>query len=253
MKRRTLWVAGVVVLASFAAGPGTAQKAPAAPGNKEAMAVVDKLIAAMGGRKVLESIKDTTISGTVEIVQYGRTLPMTIYQKEPNKVRADFTLTEANMTFIQAFNGEKGWITDPQTGAVEEMPESQAKELARRAGETSALLHPQKAGVAYALKPRAVLEGKDYIVLEQTWPDGHKITFFLDPETSLPYKTETRTLDESGAEVDAEIYSFNYQKVSGTMVAFSARILTNGTESRRTTLAAVTYNTNLDDALFTLK
>ncbi len=253
MKRTTVWVAGAVVLASLAARPGAAQKAPAAPGNKESMAVVGKLIAAMGGRKVLESIKDTTISGTVEIVQYGRTLPMIIYQKEPNKVRADFTLTEANMTFIQAFDGEKGWITNPQTGATEEMGDGQARELARRAGETNALLHPQKAGVTFALKPRAVLEGKDYVVLEETWADGHKITFFLDPETSLPYKTETRTLDESGAEVDAEIYSSNYQKAGGTMVAFSIRLLTNGAESRRTTVTAVAYNTNLDDALFTRK
>jgi hypothetical protein len=133
------------------------------------------------------------------------------------------------------------------------MPDDRAAEMARRARENDALLHPQKAGVAFALKPRAVLEGTDYIVLEQTWADGHKITFYLDPETSLPYKTETRTLDESGAEVDAEIYASNYQKVSGTTVAFSTRILVNGAESRRTTLTAVTYNTNLDDKLFTLK
>ena len=174
------------------------------------------MIAAMGGRKTLESIKDTTMSGTVEMVQFGVTAPMTLYMKEPNKVRADITIAEANMTIIQAFDGQKGWYTNPQSGATEEMPDFMAKEFSRQAGENQALLYPQKNNVTYALKPKAAIEGKDYIVLEQTMADGHKTTFFLDPETDLPYKTVERTLDQNGAEVDSETYSTNYQKVGGT-------------------------------------
>jgi hypothetical protein len=253
MKKARRAILTAVILSTLASLPGYAQKAPAAPGNKEAMAIVEKLIGAMGGRKVLDAIKDTTISGTAEIVQYGITVPITIYQKEPNKVRMDITIAEANMTIIQAFDGQKGWYTNPQSGATEEMPEYMAKEMARQAGENQSLLNPQKTGVSYALKPKAAIEGKDYIVLEQTQADGHTTTFFLDPETFLPYKTQSKTVDQNGAEVDAETTSTNYQKVGGTMVAYSIRVVHNGSEAQRITLTAVTYNTKLDDAFFTLK
>ncbi|OGD13263.1 MAG: hypothetical protein A2V76_10740 [Candidatus Aminicenantes bacterium RBG_16_63_14] len=253
MKRTTAWILGAALLVTLAALPVHGQKAQSAPGNKEAMDVLNKMIEASGGRKVLESIKDTTISGTVDITQFGITAPITLYQKEPNKMRLDITIAEAGMTITQAFDGQKGWYTNPQAGTIEEMPDFMAKEIGRQAMGNQAILDPQKAGVTYALKPKAAIEGRDYIVLEQTLADGHKTTLFLDPETYLPYKTQTRSIDQTGAEVDAETYSSNYQKVGGTMVAHSMRVLHNGSEAQRITITAVTYNTNLDDAFFVLK
>jgi outer membrane lipoprotein-sorting protein len=253
MKKACIAILSAVVLASLAALSGYSQKAPAAPGNKEAMAAVEKYIGAVGGRKVLESIKDTTISGTVEVVQYGITVPVTIYQKEPNKARRDITIAEANMTIIQAYDGQKGRMTNAQSGATEDMPDFMVKEIARDAAGNQFLLYPQKHGVSYALKPKAAIEGKDYIVLEQTLADGHLTTFYLDPETYLPYRTDSRTLDVNGAEVDTQIYATNYQKVGGTMVPYAMRTVQNGADAQRMTITAVTFNTNLDDAFFTLK
>ncbi len=253
MKITRTGILGLILMATMAGVAGYARQAPAAAVNKDAMAIVDKLITAIGGRKALESIKDTTMSGTMEIIPFGITAPMTLYVKEPNKVRADITIAETNMTIIQAFDGQKGWYTNPQSGATEEMPDFMAKEFSRQAGATEALLNPQKNGVAYALKPKAAIEGKDYVVLEQTLADGHKTTFFLDPQTYLPYKTAERALDQSGAEVDTETYPSNYQKVGGTVVPYSIRVVQNGADAQRITITAVTNNTNLDDAFFVLK
>ena len=157
MKKTRTWILGAILLASLAAVASYAQQTPAVGMNKEAMAVVDKMIVAMGGRKVLESIKDTTISGTAEIVQFGITVPITIYQKEPNKMRMDITIAEANMTIIQAFDGQKGWYTNPQSGSTEEMPDFMAKEMARQAGQNQALLFPLE--VQRHLRPEA--QGRD--------------------------------------------------------------------------------------------
>ncbi len=252
MKENSRWIAGIVLASAVVAASAFAQL-PAAASSKEALAVVDKLVAAMGGRKVLESIKDTTISGSAEIVQFGITVPLTIYRKEPDKLRIDLTITEANMTIVQAFDGRKGRMTNPQSGATEEMPDFMAKEMARQAGENQALLYPRKLNVIYALKPKATIEGKDYIVLEQTLADGHKATYYLDPATYLPYKTQERSIDQNGAEVDSEGTLTNYQKVGGMMVPYSVRVVQNGADAQRVTVTAVTFNTNLDDALFTLK
>ena len=253
MKITKTRIAGIVLAAVLAALPAHGRQAAAAASSKEALALLGKMIDAMGGRKALESVKDTTLSGSAEIVQFGLTVPVTIYQKEPDKMRIDITIAEANMTIIQAFDGQKGWMTNPQSGTTDEMPDFMAREMARQAGETQALLYPQKANVTYALKPKATIEGKDYIVLEQTQADGHKTTFYLDPATSLPYRTQTRTLDQNGAEVDSESYTTNYQKVGGLMIPYAIRVVQNGADAQRMTLTAVTFNTGLDDAFFTLK
>lgn len=253
MKRSPMAACGAILLALSIVPPTAAGQAPAGPGSKEALAVVDKLVEAMGGRKVLGAIKDTTVSGTAEMVQYGITVPLTIYQKEPDKLRLDITIAEAGLTIVQAFDGRKGWVTNPQTGATEEMPDYLAQELARQARETQALLDPRRAGVSYALKPKITLDGRDFIVLEQTRGEGRKTVYDLDPETFLPYRTRTLTFDPAGAPVDAETYTTDYRKVAGTIVPHALRTLHNGTEVQRVTIATVAYNAHLDDALFTIK
>lgn len=252
-RSRILTLCVVALAAGLAASPLLAQKPPVV-GNKDALAALERMIAAMGGRKVLEAVRDVTISGTAEMVQFGITAPVTVYRKGPDKVRVDFTITEAGMTYSQAFDGSKGWVTDPQSGGVvQEMSEPLAREIGRQAGENEALLFPQKHGVTYALKPKAAWDGKDYIVLEQTLADGHKMTYFLDPETALPAKTATRSIDRTGAEVDAEIFASDYRKVAGMMVPYAIRVVQNGAEVQRVTVTAVAVNTDLKDALFTLK
>ena len=253
MRRTTVLMIGVILLAALAPRPCASQQAAAAASSKDALAVLEKMIEATGGRKALASVKDTTISAEAEILQYGITAPVTIYQKEPDKLRTDVTIAEAGRTFTQAFDGKQGWYTNPQTGTTDDMPDFMIKEMSRQAVGNRALLEPGKAGVAYALKPRAQLEGKDYIVLEQTLADGHKSTFFLDPETHLLYKTVSKSLDESLAEVDTETYTSDYRKVGDTLVAHSIRQVQRGAETRKISITSVVYNTNLDDALFRLK
>jgi hypothetical protein len=231
----------------------SAQK-PAPAGNKDALAALDRMIGALGGRKVLEAVRDMTISGTAEMAPFGITAPVALYHKEPDKVRLDVTIVEADMTVRLAFDGRKGWFTDPQAGgAVREMPETLAREFGRRGGENQALLFPQKHGATYVLKPKAVLEGRDHIVLEQTLADGHKTAYFLDPETYLPAKTATRSLDASGAEVGSETFAADYRRVAGLMVPHAIRVVQDGAEVQRVAVTAVALNTGLDDAFFTLK
>jgi outer membrane lipoprotein-sorting protein len=212
------------------------------------------MIDAMGGKKALEAIKDTTITGTVELVQQGMSAPITVYQKEPNKLRVDVEIAAAGMSFIQAYDGQKGWGTNFQTMATEEMSDDMAKNFSHQALGNTSLLNPQKLGITFALKPKEKIEGKDYIVFEQTLADGHKITTYIDPATYLPYKTVAKSLDPmTGGEVEMEAYVSDYRKVGGIMFAYANRIMSSGAEVQRLTITGVTFNTNLDDALFIMK
>jgi outer membrane lipoprotein-sorting protein len=244
MKRLFALTAVAVVLASLVVLPGYAQT------SKDAQNVLNKMIDAQGGRKYLETLKDTTTTGSAELVQMGISGTVTLYQKEPNKMRMDMEFM--GMVITQAYNGEKAWFTNPQTGATEELPEGQAKELARQALGTESLLNPEKFGITYALLPKAKLDSTEYIVLEQTMADGHKSVLYVDPSTDLPYKVETTGLGQSGEDVKIESYQTDYKKVGQSMVAHSIRTLQDGADFMHFTITKVEYNTGLDDALFTL-
>lgn len=255
MNRRPVRAAAALLIVLAAATPSPGQT-PAAESSKDALAVLAKTVDAMGGRKVLASIKDTTLKGTADLVQMGRSLPVTIYQKEPNRLRIDLDLSSlaAGQVFTQAYDGTRGWGTDMQTFSDEPMSEALSKDFSHQAVGNDSLLDPRKLGITYGLKPKAELDGKDYLVLEQTLADGHKSTIYIDPVTSLPYKSATTSLDPvTGAVVETESVLGDYRPVGGWMVNHSLRTFQGGQEIMRLTLATVTVNSGLDDALFVLK
>lgn len=215
--------------------------------GQKAADVLEKFIEASGGRKLLSSVKDTTMIGTLDIVMAGMSGSLTMYQKEPNMMRMDVEIQ--GMVITTAYDGETAWMTNPQTGATEELPADQADEIMREAYGNDILLNPEKHGVTYTLKESENIEGKDYFVLVQTFPDGFTQTLYLDSKTYLPYKS-VASVTQMGIEAEAETFLSDWRKVDGMMVSFSARILYDGEEAMTMTFSEVKYNSGLEDSLF---
>ena len=57
--------------------------------SDQAPKILEKMIEAQGGRKVLSSIKDTTLAGSMERIQMGINGSFTMYHKKTNKMRMD--------------------------------------------------------------------------------------------------------------------------------------------------------------------
>jgi outer membrane lipoprotein-sorting protein len=244
MKKSFAWIMAALLLVSLTVQMSYSQTA---------QDVLKKMIDAMGGRKALAAIKDTTMTGTYELSQFGMNGTFTMYQKEPNKMRADMDIPAAGMVMTQAYDGQKAMWTNPQTGGtVEEMPEAMSKSFAREALGNDAILNPEKYKITYTVMPKAKIDDKEYIVLEQTMADGHKTTIYVDPATYLPYKTETTDIGQSGGEAKIESYPSDYKVVNGVMMAHSIRTLQDGADYMKLTFNKVTFNTNLEDSLFTL-
>lgn len=214
--------------------------------------VVKKMVEAQGGRKVLESIKDITWTGTLEVVAQGLEGKLTIYKKEPNKRRSDIDIDLVGFVISQAFNGKTGWKTNQQTGGQEEMTEEQTANSRRQAIAITALLNPKKNGLSFALKEKEKIEGKDYIVLEQTYPDGHKSLLYIDPETHLTYKSQT-TLETEIGEIEIENISSDYKKVNGMVTPQSITSFQDGAEYMILTFSEIKINTGLEDSLFEME
>lgn len=219
------------------------------PGHsQEASDILKKMVEAQGGKKALEKIKDTTSSGTIEMIQMGMSGSITMYKKEPNKVRMDIEVM--GMIITQAFDGETAWWVNPQTGSQEEVPEQQTEDMKRMAFGVDALLYPEKYGISFAYKGKEKIEEKEYLVLDQTFADGHKATLYVDPKTYLTYKTKSTTMDQMGVEVEQETFESDFKKVNGMTIAYSIIIHHDGEEFMKLTLTEITFNSGLEDSLF---
>lgn len=239
MKRMFTLILAGLFLATLVTVPGSAQTTEQ---------ILKKMIEAQGGKKVLESIKDMTMTGTIEIVMQGLTAPFTICKKEPDKRRLDAEVM--GMVFTQVYDGEKAWGTNLQTGGIEDLDEERTVEARREALAIVSILYPEKYGMSFAYKGKDTIDGKEYFVLEQIYPDGLVATLHLDAETYLVFKTKAKVMGPMGVEVEAEQFNSNYKKVNGLMIAYSIVSFMDGQESQKITIEEVSFNTGLEDSLF---
>ena len=216
--------------------------------SQEASDILKKMVEAQGGKKVLEKIEDMTSSGTLELTQMGMTGSLTMYKKEPDKVRMDIEVM--GMIITQAYDGETAWGVNPQTGSIEEMPEQQAEYMKTNALGVDAYIYPEKYGIVFTYKGKEIIEEKEYLVLEQTISDGFKATLYIDPKTYLTYKTKSTTMNQMGAEVEQETFQSDFKKVNGMIIPYSMLIFQDGEEFMKLTLTNVSINSGLEDSLF---
>jgi outer membrane lipoprotein-sorting protein len=224
----------------------TAQEAKT---DAKAKQILEKMIEAMGGRKTMESVKDTVASGSMEMVTMGMGGAATMTMKAPNKFRMDIEIM--GMSIVQAYDGEIGWFTNPQTGAVEEISGDQLENVKRQAMGDQAFLNPDKYGIVYTFKGTEKLEDKDYNVLLMTYEDGFEATMYVDTETHLVHKTVSiQPNDMTGVEAEMESFTTDYRKVDGMMAAFTITQYMDGEEFMVITLDEVKFNSGVEDDVF---
>jgi hypothetical protein len=233
-----------LLLLSFTANPGF---------SDDASSVLKKVIEASGGRKALEKIKDTTISGTFELTQMGMEGSMTIYHKEPNMFRQDIEVM--GMLITNAFDGEVGWMVNPQTGATEELPEDRQDESKRGALSygSAALLYPEKHGITYKLIGDETVDDVKCVVLEQAFSDGHVVTMYVDAGTHLVHKTKQKATGQMGNEVETDVIFSDYKKIDGLPSPHLVTIFQDGEEFAIMTVSEIKYNADLEISLFKME
>ena len=216
--------------------------------DAKAAQIVSKMIDAQGGKKRIQEIKDMVVTGTVEITQLGMEGSLTIYQKEPDKLRSDVEVM--GMIITQAYDGKTGWWINPQTGETEEMSEQMATEMKRDALGNDSLLNPEKYGIHYTYDGTETIDGIEHHIITRHFDDGFEATLYISGETYLTTKSKAMTIDPTGVEVMIETYHSDYKEIDGTMVAHSLIVYQDGEEYMVSTITDVQYNTGLEDSLF---
>src|SRR5262252_8736284 len=136
--------------------------------------VIEKHLAAVGGRDALGKLTSRKATGTVTVSTPNGDLsgPFESFAKKPNKSRVHLTLDlsavggAGSMELDQRFDGTNGFILNSMSGNTD-MPAGQAANI-RNNLFPSSLLTYKESGVKIEMQPREDVGGKKAIVLLAT-------------------------------------------------------------------------------------
>jgi outer membrane lipoprotein-sorting protein len=221
--------------------------------------VVEKHLAAMGGREALGKLTSRKATGTITLTTPNGNLtgPVEMYTKVPNKVRAyivlDLTPMGMNdkLTVDQKFDGTTGWTLDSMQGN-NQITGNQLDNM-KNAIFPSALLNYKAAGTTVELLPNETVAGKAAIVLRLTPKAGSVSKLFLDAVTYLPFRsTATINMPQMGGDIEQMGEASDYRTVDGVKVPFKS-VNTTPLQTVTITLTTVEHNVPIDDAMFVVK
>jgi len=207
--------------------------------------LLDKCIAALGGRPALEKLTSRTGKGTIEIPDAGMSGSIEVYEKAPNMNAVLIDL--GGMQIRQAFDGKVAWEDNPQQG----MREKAGTELAEARRE--ATFNPElKMKELYAkMTVRGASEKvgtADAWVVDAVPAEGSPVVFFFDANTGLPLRMDA-TRDTPQGPIQVQAFLEDYRVVDGVKIPFVMRQVTSMfTMVMR--LTEVKHNVTLDDKMF---
>jgi outer membrane lipoprotein-sorting protein len=251
MKKSAVLLAVALMLMPLAARGMFAQAADTV------QSVIDKHLAAAGGRDALMKITSRKSTGTVAISTPAGDLsgPIELYSKSPTKSRAVLELDLAavggpgTLTIEQIFDGVTGWSLNPMQGD-QEITGAQLENM--RSNFFPSPFLQKDSPDKLELLPRETVAGKEWIVMKVTRPSGGFVTIYFDPATYLVARTVTTIDNPMGGTMQQSAESQDYRTVDGIKVPFTI-INSNDLQTLTIKLTKVEHNVAIDDAMFKKK
>ena len=221
--------------------------------------VVEKHLAAMGGRPALMKLTSRKATGTITVATPNGNIsgPVELYSKAPNKTRLyvvlDLTPMGMNdkMTLDQKFDGTTGWALNTLQGD-RQITGNQLDNM-KSASFPNPLLTYKATGTTVELLPNETVAGKSLIVLKITPKVGSVSKLFLDPDTYLAVRSSaTINSPEMGGDVEQVSDASDYRTVDGIKIPFKT-VQAAGPQVATIVLEKVEHNVALDDAMFVVK
>jgi outer membrane lipoprotein-sorting protein len=216
--------------------------------------IVEKHLAAIGGREALQRIRTRVSTGTVTVETAVGQIPGTVEAsaKAPNKSRSLVTLDLSSlgagkMVNDQRFDGTTGYVIDTLNGN-RDITGAQLEAL-RNNGFPTIWLDYRGRGLTIALAGQETLAGRPAHVLEVTPKIGPRARAWVDAETLMLVKTSV-PFDPTPAGPVEQVTEFgDFRTIDGVKVPFSVRSTTGG-QTVAAVLTDVKHNVEVDDAVF---
>jgi hypothetical protein len=220
--------------------------------------IIEKHLAALGGRPALAKITSRKSTGTVTLSIQGADIPgpYEAYGKVPNKSRAVLKLDTVplggpgEMAVDQRFDGVSGITMNSMQG--DNVISGNQLENMKNGGFPSSLLTYKDRGVKAEVLPREKVGTQELIVVQLTPKAGSVARIYFDPATYLIARTVARVISPEQGDFDQTLEFSDYRTVDGVKVAFHT---INSTPMQKLTvkLEKVEHNVALDDAMFSKK
>jgi hypothetical protein len=217
--------------------------------------IVEKHLAAIGGRAALEKVTSRVTIGTLSASTPAGELKgsIEVYNQAPNKSRTLVKIDASQLGFgqivqDQRFNGTTGYSLDTLNGN-REMTGDQL-EVARSTAFPSPLLKYKEAGGTLELVGREKDGERDAYVLRLTPKTGPSARIFIDAETYLLTKTIiTVNVPQIGGNVEQTVLVSDYRVVDDVKVAYQVKSV-NQFQTLSITATKVEQNTAIDEKMF---
>ena len=237
-----LSVAVVVLLSAHAVSAQTAEE------------VIEKSLAAMGGRAAHAKIKTRSMSGTITLGTPAGDIPGTIevLNALPNKTR---TLIKADLTSLgagplvidQRFDGKSGYVLDTLQGNREIT--GNMLDNMRNSGFPHPFFSYKDLGIAVKLQGKEKLGDREFYVLAFEPTAGSTVRQFVDAQSFMPARfVLTVTVPQMG-DLEQTTELSDYRDVDGIKVPFKLTA-SSSVQSFTVVLDKVEHNVAVDEKLF---
>jgi outer membrane lipoprotein-sorting protein len=207
---------------------------------------LDEIVKKYTAASKLDNVANVkTIKITANMSVMGMDLPMTLWMKNPNKMKSVTSVNGQDM--IQVFDGTKGYSVNPMTGSTDpvEMTPDQVKQTLRTNMFQNYLAEALKKG-------QLSLEGEENVNEKPAFKlkyDADGIVNYIDIDKSSYYVVKTSTTN-AGVSVDS--YPTDYTETNGVVIPMKTSTSAQGMDMVMT-FTKIEIDTPMEDSLFTIK
>lgn len=203
--------------------------------------IVNKYVAAIGGKDAISSVKSIVMQGATEVMGQDGNTSVTILIGKGYKTESDFN----GQKVIQCITPNGGWGLNPFMGmsTPTALPADQVK-----ASQMQLQLNPLVNYAASGYKIElAGQDSADYKI--KMSGNGREILFFVNQKTSLLDKFTT-SINAQGQTIDITISFSDYRKIDGGLVFPYVQVGEYPGATLTTTFKTITVNSTVDPTVF---
>jgi outer membrane lipoprotein-sorting protein len=216
--------------------------------------VVNKVVAALGGREALNKITSRSTSGKISVSTAAGEIPGTVEvsNQAPNKIRTLISLDLSSLgagalTLDRRFDGSAGYVMDSMQGNRDITGDELAN--MKNADFPTPLLRYKERGMKIELGPKEKVGEHDTQVLLIAPQAGPPSKLYVDTQTWLPARVvQTLELPEVGR-IEQTTDLSDYRVVDGVKVPFAIHTVSTA-QTISISLDKVEHNVKIDTALF---
>jgi len=208
-------------------------------------------VEARGGADAWQAVESLRLAGEMDLGQ-GMHVPYVLEQKRPGKMCLEFEFDEMKAT--QCVDGDSGWKRLPFRGRniPEPMTDEELREMAHSAEIGGLLFNAKERGLDVDYAGKVEVDGRPATKLQVTLPTGAVRWVYVDDESGLDVKLDTKTV-VSGRERLVETYYSEWRETNGLMIPRRQEtFMEGGGASRFLTVDSVEGNPELADSRFAI-